>query len=220
MGELVAGVGEVPWEDGRGALAAVGAVFDEIAADPALLPALVADLSGDERGGCESYPCMDKLVLWQSADRSTRLRLHLFTPGYVDRPHNHRWSFVSRILRGGYVHSVYGSEDDVLATVREGVPVRPVLAHDEGAGSQYFLDHSLVHSLRADVVTVSLLLRGPSVKASYFTLDPGAVAETEPSGLVLSTGSALEPTDVRASKIMSAERLAAVTALLRDQGLA
>lgn len=220
VGRIVDGAGPVPWDDAGAALDAAGRVLDEVAGEPGLLPALVAEVSTDERGACESYPLMDKLVLWRSDDGATRLRLHVFSPGYGDRPHNHRWSFVSSILRGRYAHSVYGSEDDVLRTVRSAAPVRPVLVHDERVGSRYFLDHALVHSLRTDVLTVSLLLRGPAVKPEYFTIDRAAAVGSEPPPLVLSTGDELEGVDVRASKAMSPARLAAVVAVLRGEGLA
>lgn len=218
VGELVVGAGGVRWADGRASLDAAGAVFDAVVAEPGLLRTLVEDVAARGATGCESYPCMDKLVLWQSDDAATRLRLHVFSPGYADRPHNHRWSFASRILRGRYVHSVYGSEDDVLAAARSGSPVRPALVHEERAGSQYLLDHSLVHSLHTDEVTVSLLLRGPAVKAEYFTLE-GPLAEDASPELVVSTGATLETAEVRASKAMSPERLDHVVAVLGGEGL-
>lgn len=219
VADLVGPPGAVPWDDPRAALGVAGGVLEAISADGELLPALVAGVSGPDRQGCESYPCMDKLVLWQSDDRRTRLRLHLFSPGYSDRPHNHRWSFASRILRGRYLQSIYGTEDVVLDAVRRRAQVRPLLAHDEGLGSHYFLEHSLVHSLRTDVLTVSLVLRGPAVKSEYFTLEGTRAAEAGPR-LVLSTGSTRESADERASKSMTPARHAEVEAVLAAEGLA
>jgi hypothetical protein len=215
VGSLLDGTGAVPWDDARAALEVVGGALGEIAAGPGLLAALVTGISGEDREGSESYPRMDKLVLWQSEDRRTRLRLHLFTPGYTDRPHNHRWCFASRILHGRYVQSIYGSERDVLDAVRAGSAVRPLLTQEEAAGSRYFLEHSLVHSLHTDVSTVSLVLRGPAVKDAYFTLEGG----TGQPDLVLSTGTTRETPDERESKVMTAARLAEVTATLRSLGV-
>jgi hypothetical protein len=54
---------------------------------------------------------MRKLVLHDDADLGVRLRLHLYRGGFFDRPHNHRWSFASRILHGGYRHRLFGRDD-------------------------------------------------------------------------------------------------------------
>jgi hypothetical protein len=56
---------------------------------------------------CEHYDILDKIVL-HSDESGVRLRLHVFLPGYFDRPHNHRWSYASTILRGEYRHYLFG----------------------------------------------------------------------------------------------------------------
>lgn len=56
---------------------------------------------------CEHYDILDKIVL-HSDESGVRLRLHIFLPGYFDRPHNHRWSYASAILRGEYRHYLFG----------------------------------------------------------------------------------------------------------------
>jgi len=58
-----------------------------------------------------TYNFMYKLVLYNAAELAVRLRLHVYQAGFFDRPHNHRWSFASHILRGGYVHRIFGSAD-------------------------------------------------------------------------------------------------------------
>ena len=40
---------------------------------------------------CEHYDILDKIVLYRDGG-GVRVRLHVFLPGYFDRPHNHRWS--------------------------------------------------------------------------------------------------------------------------------
>lgn len=50
---------------------------------------------------CEHYDILDKIVLHDDP-AGWRLRLHVFLPGCFDRPHNHRWTYSSRILYGSY----------------------------------------------------------------------------------------------------------------------
>lgn len=117
---------------------------------------------------CEQLPWCDKVVLHDSADY--RLRLHLFLPGYEDRPHSHRWSFSSVILSGNYTHFIYGVDTELvhLKYFRE---LRPLLIRDEKAGSTYSMHHSLVHSFKAEPYTLSIILRGPSVKEKSLIID-------------------------------------------------
>jgi hypothetical protein len=56
---------------------------------------------------CEHYDILDKIALY-SDESGVGLRLHVFLPGYFDRPHNHRWSYASTILRGEYRHYLFG----------------------------------------------------------------------------------------------------------------
>jgi hypothetical protein len=75
----------------------------------------LANLEADTRlqGMCERYDFLDKLVVRDLPDAGVRVRLHLYRDGYFDRPHNHRWSFASRILRGQYVHRIFGRDAEL-----------------------------------------------------------------------------------------------------------
>jgi hypothetical protein len=214
--EIAGRHGPVPYDDARGALETAGGFLHDVATTPGLIGALVAAI-GSERapGACEAYPCMDKLVLWRSADGATRLRLHVFSPGYADRPHNHRWNFVSRILYGSYTHLLYGSDADVLPLAESGAALRPVFTQRQPTGSQYYLENSMVHALEADTTAVSLLLRGPAVKDEYFSLVRSAPAAGGDATVVWSTGSAAESPEEQTSKAMTPERFDEVVALLR-----
>jgi hypothetical protein len=216
--EIFAASGPIDWDDPHAARKVAADIFDQVASRPEVLVALVEEVgrTGAAAEAGESYPRMDKLVLWQSADRAVRLRLHVFFPGYADRTHNHRWSFVSRIVSGGYVHSLYGSESDVMREI-EGGRVPPVVyAGRVQASSEYFLHHSMVHSLRAEEVAVSLVLRGPSVKDEYFTLEDGDGSAGLSERLLWSAGAARESSDERASKEMSEEGVARVVGVLKQ----
>ena len=101
--------------------------------------------------------------------------------------------------------------------MERGLPLRVLYAREETAGSTYFLDHALVHSLRADCVTASLLLRGPAVKDSYFTLRAGPPGARP--AIDLSVGAARESREELAEKAMTAEGLERVRRTLSRVGL-
>lgn len=120
---------------------------------------------------CEHLRSLDKLVIFDDPDSGVRLRLHLFKDRFLDLPHNHRWTFTSLMLRGGYTSFVYGPRhpgDAPPSDVREMSPgyiqtVRP--------GDIYTLDHTMVHALAADSSAVTLILRGPIMKERAVWLD-------------------------------------------------
>jgi hypothetical protein len=221
IGDVVAAAGGIDWSHPQSGAQRAREVLDRLTDRPDLLVALVRDVAAaDARAGaaggaaCESYPNMDKLVLWQSPDGAVRLRLHVFFPGYVDRPHNHRWSFVSRIVTGGYLHTVYGSDVEVLREVGEGREPQPRYLRREGPGGDYFLADTMVHSLRVDEVTVSLLLRGPAVKDRYFTVLPPDGHTAVADRLVFSGGAAQESAAERQTKRLTAAGIARVVGVL------
>lgn len=200
----------IDWANGRAAYRIASGILREVASVDGLVGATAREVTGNARTrtDCESYDTMDKIVLWANADRSTRLRLHVFHPGYSDRPHNHRWSFASRLLAGQYLHSIYGSEDEVLAHADS---PRVQHAYALGPGGDYYLAHSLVHSLSTETTTVSLVLRGPSVKDSYFTLDGAST--------LWSTGADRESGAERQAKTMTDDGVDRVLATLGHVGI-
>jgi hypothetical protein len=209
---IIGELGPADWTDPHGAYRASALVLDHITAEEGLLTAAVGDLQ-ESLTGCESYPNMDKLLLWRSGDGALRLRLHVFSPGYTDRPHNHRWNFAARLLGGTYLHAVYGDEQEVLEGAQRGQAPRARHLHQVTAGQGYFLDHSLVHSLHADTTTVCLVLRGPSVKDDYFTWEEAS------RQLVWATGAARESAQDSATKAMDEHGYARVVAALGKLGL-
>ncbi|MFI6168944.1 hypothetical protein ACIBCN_19345 [Nocardia sp. NPDC051052] len=145
--------------------------LNELAAEPRIIRARLDDLPNRPEllNLCEHYDILDKLVLFSDDDPGVRIRLHVFLPGYFDRPHNHRWSYASRILRGQYRHYLFGN-----AELDERVdPAKlPVLqAREEPVGTSYALHHSMVHAVVAEPYTVSLVIRGPAVKEKFLVMD-------------------------------------------------
>ncbi|WP_405977644.1 hypothetical protein [Streptomyces sp. NBC_00158] len=145
------------------------AAFDE---DPDLLPRMLRSLRTDQhlRPMCESYDFMDKLVIHDDRESNIRIRVHLFRPGYFDRPHNHRWTFATKILSGSYVHRLYGRDDQLLEGA-DSDALEPLVQRVEGEGASYVLHHNSVHAVQADAGTASLLVRGPAAKDRLLFVD-------------------------------------------------
>jgi predicted metal-dependent enzyme (double-stranded beta helix superfamily) len=115
----------------------------------------------------EHYDILDKIVLY--ADERYRIRLHIFGDGYFDRPHNHRWSYSSKILSGGYRHTIYSLDRTIAAPEQKHLV--PVLVRQEKAGDFYTLHHSQYHSVTAEPGTVTLIYRGPAEADRFRVMD-------------------------------------------------
>lgn len=119
------------------------------------------------------YERVDKLVLWNSEDQAIQIRLHIYsehpcnrkTPNLADisEAHNHRWNFSTKILAGGYLHTIYSVNS--LDTGKH--LLAPIMVRYEGVGSSYALHHSQYHSIIEEPNTVSLIVRGPIEKGSF-----------------------------------------------------
>ncbi|GLY99803.1 hypothetical protein [Actinoplanes sp. NBRC 103695] len=192
----------VDWDNTASILTAAEHLFDAVTGHPGLLADLLDHLTGDPalRAMCEGYDFMDKLVLYDSPDHRIRLRLHRYRPGYFDRPHNHRWPFASRILRGTYLHRLYGS-DEQFTEDTDPDQLTPLLERVEHPGSTYALHHTSVHTVQAEADSISLLLRGPAAKDRFLILDKKA------GGSFWVYGAAQESPETRTSKIMKPVQL-------------
>jgi hypothetical protein len=162
--DFVAGLPDIDWEDALSGHRAAAALLEE-AATSGMVPERLERLGSQPQllARCEHLMGLDKLVLHDDAGTGVRLRLHVFGEHYEDLPHNHRWSYASRIIRGGYDQLVHGtvSTETAPAELRS---MRAVFATHFGAGTSHFLHHSAVHSLHVRPHTISLILRGPSVR--------------------------------------------------------
>jgi len=159
---------------------------------------------------CEHYDILDKIVL-HSDESGIRLRLHVFLPGYFDRPHNHRWSYASMILRGEYRHYLFGNTS-LDETIDPG-SLTALQVRQEHVGTVYALHHTMVHAVVAEPFTVSLVLRGPAIKDRFLVMD----RKTGESWWQY--GAHQESVTSAAEKQMSPERLGNLTVSLREWGL-
>ena len=204
------GVEHVNWDDTGSILGGCAAALDAIAGDPRTLAALLASLEEDRhlQGMCERYDFLDKLVLCDLPEPGVRVRLHLYRDGYFDRPHNHRWSFASRIIRGQYVHRVFGQDTDFTEDT-DPASLRPIYERIEAKGATYALHHASVHTVQATEGTISLLIRGPAARDRFLILDRAAGS---PFWVY---GAASETPAQRASKVMTPPALTEVIGRIR-----
>lgn len=169
---LIADIGAIDWND----LATVTATNDK------LLTALDSNRTAlrelAERAIdnprllrlCEHYDILDKIVLHDDPG-GWRLRLHVFLPGYFDRPHNHRWTYSSRIVHGSYVHTLYGTEYQLGNGDIDVAALQPRMVRTESTSDFYTLHHTMIHSVTAQPYTTSLIVRGPAVKDRFLVTD-------------------------------------------------
>ncbi|MGH3402047.1 MAG: hypothetical protein ACRDRJ_05935 [Streptosporangiaceae bacterium] len=164
----------------------------------------------DLLGLCEHYDILDKIVLHDDPS-GVRVRLHIFLPGYFDRPHNHRWSYASTILWGQYRHYLFG--DAELDESINPANLKALMVRDEQTGSTYALHHTMVHAVVAEPYTVSLVIRGPAVKDRFLVMD----RKTGQSWWQYGAGQ--EPASDAEQKRMSPGRLTELTDRLREWDL-
>ncbi len=169
---LVAEITAVDWND----LTAVATTSDKVLAaldsDRALLRELAEQAISDPDllPLCEHYDILDKIILYDDPS-GWRLRLHIFLPGYFDRPHNHRWTYSSRILYGSYIHTLYGAEEQFDSDDIDIATLRPRMTRTESTGSFYTLHHTVIHSVTAQPYTTSVVVRGPAIKSRFLVTD-------------------------------------------------
>lgn len=212
METIIEPLRSLDWEDTDTVEAATVKTLAMLTSQRRMLRGILLDLPGrpDLLGLCEHYDILDKIVLHDDPS-GVRVRLHIFLPGYFDRPHNHRWSYASTILRGQYRHYLFGDTD--LDESIDPANLNALMVRDEQPGSTYALHHTMVHAVVAEPYTVSLVIRGPAVKDRFLVMD----RKTGQSWWQY--GSSQEPTYDAKQKRMSVERLTELTNYLREWDL-
>ncbi|GAA3772205.1 hypothetical protein GCM10022225_69440 [Plantactinospora mayteni] len=169
--EMFSPLSGLDWDDLPSVNAAATQLLDRLAADRAILADLMQRVPDDAHLArlCEHYDILDKLVLHDDPT-GWRLRLHVFLDGYFDRPHNHRWTYTSRILTGSYTHTLYRTDHDFTDQVDVSA-LTPSMIRTEERGDTYTLHHSMIHSVTAHGETVTLIVRGPAVKERFVVTD-------------------------------------------------
>ncbi|MBE4741303.1 MULTISPECIES: hypothetical protein [Streptomyces] len=168
------------------------------------------------RDMCEQTRQLSRIVLHDALDRGFRLRLHLWNDFETGYPHNHRWSFSTRLLSGGYHHTLYESPSGFDSSSRndaDGVELITRYRTLESAGAGYTLHHDTVHRTETTVDTVSLLIRGPVEKRRALTADPGT------GKFRFSLGRTMETPPEVAARRMSSAQFEAMFARLEKLGI-
>ena len=212
METIIEPLRSLDWEDTDAVEAATVKALAMLTSRRRMLRDILVDLPErpDLLGLCEHYDILDKIVLHDDPS-GVRVRLHIFFPGYFDRPHNHRWSYASTILRGQYRHYLFGDAD--LDETVDPASLKALMVRDEQPGSTYALHHTMVHAVVAEPYTVSLVIRGPAVKDRFLVMD----RKTGQSWWQYGAGQ--EPAYDAEQKRMSVERLAELTNSLREWDL-
>jgi hypothetical protein len=182
----------VDWSDFEEAGRQTRDLVGRLSEDKATLAALVERVGETPEllAMCERHLLLDYLVVYDAVERGFRIRLHASTEHHKDRPHDHRFSFSSVILRGCYqqtIHRVDGLDHYVAMTDDEAraymdldhaAPDDPqfnrftqLLVRDELPGSCYSLHHSTIHTTFTTPDTISLFLRGPAEKSRSIIAD-------------------------------------------------
>jgi hypothetical protein len=161
---------------------------------------------------CEHYDILGKIILHDDPS-GWRLRLHVFLPGYFDRPHNHRWTYSSRILHGSYIHTLYGTEDQLGNGDIDVAALQPRMVRTESTSNFYTLHHTMIHSVTAQPHTTSLIVRSPAVKDRFL------VSDRTTGQAWWQHGAATESPDEAARKRMSAAQANACLEKLTELGV-
>ncbi|NEW40161.1 hypothetical protein GV792_15840 [Nocardia cyriacigeorgica] len=200
----------VDWNETEAVDSATRKAFDQIASSRYLLRRGIAAVREDPRlmSLCEHYDILDKLVLFDDQETAIRVRLHIFGPGYHDRPHNHRWTYSSRILRGEYRHRIYSPVD--LHTDLDPTTLHAMHVRQEQVGTSYTLHHSAIHAVVAEPGTVSIVLRGPAMADRFLVMDSAT------GQAWWQYGAAKETPDDAYRKRMTRERFDALVTSLTD----
>ncbi len=168
MSEILDQLPRLDWDDFQAAAQLTQTALHDLVSTPGELQRLLYRVESDNAllGMSERLKLDDKIVLYEALeDRGFRLRLHISKNLAREVPHDHRFHISVRILTGAYYHKLYAPAVDERET-----PV-PLFIRDERAGASYTMHHTLVESNTTAKGTMSLLLRGPTMKAKAKAVD-------------------------------------------------
>ncbi|CQR61786.1 hypothetical protein [Streptomyces leeuwenhoekii] len=143
-------------------------LLDRLAQDRPLLSRLVHEISNDpERLAASRVTLLlNRLSLYQAPDRGFEIRLNMQPrPDNQLVPHDHCYTFATRILTGGYVHVVRRRTNGWYGPF-SGDDLEPAIVTVERPGTAYTLGHTMVHQAVMEPDTVTLFVRGPRRKKS------------------------------------------------------
>ncbi len=146
-------------------------VLNELVTQKDLLRMMLKDVLNNEllQLSAESYDFLDKFVIYY--DEQVQVRISVFNQKYGNRIHYHRWNYSSYILKGGYTQYIYGmlpkGEEDINILNTE----TPLVIENLYPGVMYSLENSVIHSICAIPDSISISIRGVSVRDRFCVLD-------------------------------------------------
>jgi hypothetical protein len=184
-GEALDRLGSLDWDDTVRVSDVARGVLTEVASDrPAMIAALAQVGERPEMfARCEMDDFFYRIVLAEDHETGVSLRLHFLKGNEREQPHNHRATFASLLLSGGYRHSLYQVPGEFMrrGDGRRGEPgvsaeeirrLRPSHTRYESAGSFYALHHSAFHTTIPAGDHISLVARGPSSRRRLLIFYP------------------------------------------------
>jgi hypothetical protein len=160
-------------------------LLQELVADKETLRILVARIEHDPHllSQCERHELLERLDIYDARDRGFQLRFNFTTEVQSVRPHDHRYSFSTYILRGSYRHiwfdpgqEIYdrSADDTAIHHLDRTNPdhhaqidfaaMKPLFITTEQPGAQYTIHHSCVHATVTTPDSLSLIVKGPGEK--------------------------------------------------------
>jgi hypothetical protein len=168
----------VEWDELESAHRQNAQFLEALAADKSAMRSLIERVPHDPelREMCEHNRTLDKLVLHDAPDRGFRIRVHLWSDTEFGHPHNHRWSFTTRLLTGCYEHVIYEAPGGFNAP-EPGSPDQTIELAErfrtvERAGDSYTMHHGMVHCTTTTPRTITMMVRGPIGQSLSLTTDP------------------------------------------------
>lgn len=180
---------------------------------PGPLQDLLAGVLKDDRllELSERHSWGDRLVLWDDPVNQWRIRLHRFEDR-ADEPHSHRWPFQTLVLHGSYRHALYGPERWVRSVMENGGSLpRPSLVRTERARSCYAIDDEMVHCVKTEADTFSVIVQGPRLKDRALRVRNGAIAWQK--------GQASQGAEETRAVLTSSDRVAEIAEIAHRVGL-
>jgi hypothetical protein len=175
----------IDWSNFNEASRVTRSLLQELVEDKETLRILVAQIEHDPHllGQCERHELLERLDIYDARDRGFQLRFNFTTPIHSVRPHDHRYSFSTYILRGSYQHIWFDPGQEIYDRSAEDIAIRhldktnpdenaqidfpamkPLFITTERSGAQYTIHHSCVHATVTTPDSLSLIVKGPGEK--------------------------------------------------------
>ena len=216
--EKLDGLPPIPWHDFVEASKITRDLILELVEDKETLRVLTARIETTPAllEQCERHELLERLDIYDARPRNFQIRFNFTTAVQSIRPHDHRYSFSTYILRGGYRHlwfdpgqEIYDSERDIAARdfldkqhtdEDAGVVVakmKPLFSTYDTVGAQYSIHHSTVHATITSPESCSIIIKGPGEK------DRSLIADRQAEKVWWRFGRTMEPEDRINRKRMS-----------------